>query len=100
MAFGDTTVTVLVGLAVFTPIALALRVALTVRSRRQRLVRCPATRQIAVVEIDDPRGPGAASYAGSRVHGCSHWPERAECGQECLSGLKEPLSPTPSLRPS
>jgi len=55
------------------------------RYRGTRVVTCPETKAPAAVE------PDAAHFAFSddhqktlHVRSCSHWPERAGCGQECL----------------
>jgi len=65
------------------------------RFRGKRSVTCPETKQTAEIELD--AGLLAARAAvGSRtdqsdfkVLTCSRWPERHECGQECLTQVRE-----------
>lgn len=59
------------------------------RARGARVVTCPETKAPAGVEVD----PVAAAWAALRgrehleLQRCSRWPERAGCGQECLSEI-------------
>lgn len=55
--------------------------------RGDRVVTCPETRRTVGVKVD-ARHVAATSLAGSpqlRLSSCTRWPERADCGQECLS---------------
>ena len=58
--------------------------------RGDRLVTCPETRQPAGVAVDASR----AAWTGIRhapalhLHTCSRWPERQDCGQECLAQVE------------
>ena len=57
--------------------------------RGKRTVTCPVTREPAAVEVDAAR-VAATAWGGVpdvRLKDCSSWPERAGCGQECLSQL-------------
>jgi hypothetical protein len=63
------------------------------RYRGKRLITCPETRQPAGVDVDVKRATLSA-LTGSpelRLKSCSRWPERQDCGQECL--LQIELSP-------
>ena len=56
--------------------------------RGTRLVACPETKRPAAVELDALRA--AVTLFGDepgrfRLANCSRWPEKAGCGQECLS---------------
>jgi hypothetical protein len=57
----------------------------------RRLVICPETRAAAAVEVD--AGHAALSALGGttdlRLSSCSRWPERADCGQECIRQIAE-----------
>jgi hypothetical protein len=55
-----------------------------------RVITCPETKQAAAVEVDakhaalsTPRG-----HLALRLQGCSRWPERQGCGQECLKQIE------------
>jgi hypothetical protein len=63
------------------------------RYRGKHLVTCPETRQPAAVDID-VKHAALSAVAGPpdlRLKDCSRWPERHDCGQECL--LQIELSP-------
>jgi hypothetical protein len=60
------------------------------RYRGQRLVTCPETLKPAAVHVN---AVGAAKRAAMgndqiRLDQCSQWPERQNCGQECLSQVE------------
>jgi len=57
------------------------------RYRGQRIVTCPETNQTAAVRVNALKAAREA-FAGReviRLNQCSRWPERQNCGQECLS---------------
>jgi hypothetical protein len=59
------------------------------RARDPRIVRCPATGTGATVDLDAVRA--ALTLAPPNEHvvrGCSLWPERAGCAQQCCDDLK------------
>ncbi len=59
------------------------------RQRGERLVSCPETQQPAAVRVNALRA-ALSSLRGSsqvRLDACTRWPEREECGQECLSDI-------------
>ena len=59
------------------------------RYRGQRVIVCPETRQPAGVAVD-ARHAAATALGGApelRLSSCSRWPERAGCGQPCLSQI-------------
>ena len=68
--------------------AVALRVYL--KYRGDRLVVCPETRKPAAVEVAAGRAAagGAAGRLKLRLSDCSRWPEREDCGQDCLSQVE------------
>jgi hypothetical protein len=72
-------------LALAVPVCWAL-VPLWRRAGRARYVGCPAASQIAMVRLD-PWYAVRMHALGDRelrVIGCSQWPQRCDCGQDCL----------------
>lgn len=67
------------------------------RYRGKRLITCPETRKPAAVEVDAGHAArtAIANYPELRLKTCSRWPEREDCGQECL--LQVELSPEDCL---
>jgi hypothetical protein len=60
------------------------------RDSGDRLITCPQTRTTEVVRVDG----GHAAWTDLRgekqlrLESCSRWPERADCGQECLRQIE------------
>jgi hypothetical protein len=56
----------------------------------RRVVTCPESKQPASVHIDLKRliRGSILGKANLRLDQCSRWPERADCGQDCLSEIK------------
>ena len=61
-----------------------------IRLRGQRVITCPETSKPAGVELSAARDAATALVGGTslRLRDCSRWPERAGCGQECLSQIE------------
>src|SRR5208283_4619514 len=61
-----------------------------VRYRGKRVITCPETSQPAAVHVNALKAAREAVFgrASIRLDQCSRWPERAGCGQECLSEIK------------
>jgi hypothetical protein len=58
--------------------------------RGKRLVTCPETRKAAAVNVA-ARKAAAGAFAGKIelcLDSCSRWPEREDCGQDCLAQVK------------
>lgn len=55
------------------------------RFRGDRVVTCPENDKPAGVEVDALQ---AALSRGLRLKECSRWPERQNCGQECLKQIE------------
>jgi hypothetical protein len=74
----------LIGTLVF-GITLALRAYL--RYRGERLVTCPETHKPAAVRVDVAKVASTLLIGKQeiRLDHCSRWPEKRNCGQECLS---------------
>lgn len=51
--------------------------------RGVRLVTCPETRDTVAVEVDTVE----AAKHHLRLRTCTRWPEREDCGQECLAEI-------------
>jgi hypothetical protein len=60
------------------------------RFRGKRLVVCPENKETAAVEVDALRGAMRAVKrpVELRLNQCSRWPERQDCGQDCLSQVQ------------
>jgi hypothetical protein len=65
--------------------------------RGKRVITCPETRKPAGIEVDATHAAfaSASGARGLRLKSCSRWPERGDCGQECL--LQVELSPQDCL---
>ena len=64
----------------------------------KRLVTCPETRTPVAVDVDAKHAAHTAVRSGRpelRLSSCSRWPERQECGQDCL--LQVRMSPADCL---
>lgn len=84
-------------LAVLTSVALALLLVAGgrallgfLRFRGTRIITCPETRQPAAVKVDLGHVAETASLGTPhlRLSDCSRWPEREDCGQECLGQIE------------
>jgi hypothetical protein len=65
--------------------------------RGKRVITCPETRKPAAVEVDAAHAGITAflDHSDLRLKSCTRWPERKDCGQECL--LQVELSPEDCL---
>ncbi len=83
--------------AVFVLVVLSRQARVWWRYRGQRVVTCPETQRKAGVEVDARRAAASALLGppSLRLSSCSRWPERAGCGQPCLSEIA--LSPEDCL---
>jgi hypothetical protein len=65
--------------------------------RGKRVITCPETRKPAAVDVDAGHAAltAAIGHTDLRLKTCSRWPERKDCGQECL--LQVELSPEDCL---
>jgi hypothetical protein len=57
------------------------------RNRGRRTVVCPETHEPVTVEVDNKYAFKTAlrGEEHERLHSCSRWPEKGDCGQECLA---------------
>jgi len=60
------------------------------RLRGTRVVTCPTDRSKAAVEVNTRKAATGAVFGSPTfaLAACSHWPERHECGQQCLSEIQ------------
>jgi len=58
--------------------------------RGKRLVTCPETHKTEAVNIDTKEAAVGAFLSEPTLHlsQCSRWPERQDCGQECLKQIE------------
>lgn len=84
IALGVTLVTLLVG------IWLRRITTAWTRYRGHRLVICPESQRPAGVVVDAVHAAATAAAGNPelRLIGCSRWPERAACGQECMAQVQ------------
>jgi hypothetical protein len=61
-----------------------------VKARGPRAIVCPETTTPEIVEVDARRAAWSslAEDTAYRLTSCSRWPERQECGQECLAQIE------------
>jgi hypothetical protein len=88
MVFSNLIVALIVVLAVGA-VVFGLTVALRtyLKYRGQRVITCPETHHAAAVHVNAKNAARKALFGKSyvRLDQCSRWPERQNCGQECLS---------------
>jgi hypothetical protein len=58
--------------------------------RGTRIVTCPETKAPAAVEVDAKQAALTAGLpeADVRLSRCSRWPDRQDCGQECVAQIR------------
>lgn len=62
------------------------------RMKGARVITCPETRETAAVEVDATRATLTSIFKGEtdyRLTSCTRWPERADCGQECVVEIQD-----------
>jgi len=59
------------------------------RFRGRRIVTCPETRRTVGVDVDARKAALGALIGNPklRLRDCTRWPERSDCGQECLAQI-------------
>lgn len=60
------------------------------RFRGKRLITCPETKQPAAVDVDAWHAATTTATLAThlRLKDCTRWPERRNCGQECLAQIE------------
>jgi hypothetical protein len=85
---------VLLALAVLFAITLVWEIVRSFRTylryRGRRIITCPETRRDAAVRVAARKAAAAAAVGAPhiRLSECSRWPERKDCGQDCLAQVK------------
>src|SRR6516165_8774156 len=84
---GSAVLVVVIGVLLFRAIP-AVQAYSTYRGRR--LIKCPETQQTATVDVAARKAAVATFWGNStlRLDQCSRWPERQNCGQECLQQIE------------
>lgn len=61
-----------------------------IKYRGKRVVMCPETRKTVAVEVNAPLAAVSAAVGEPRLRlsDCTRWPERRDCGQECLPQIE------------
>jgi hypothetical protein len=79
----------LIGAFLLTGLPIALSLHDYYRNRGRQSVTCPDSGQPADVEVDNKFAFWTAlrGQQHSRLESCSRWPEKGDCGQECLADL-------------
>lgn len=86
---------ILLGLAAAVVVAVVYEITRALRTylkfRGKRIISCPENHQPAAVRVAAGKAAvGAALHAPHlNLSECSRWPEKAGCGQECLSQIKD-----------
>src|SRR5215472_15828373 len=85
--------TLVILVAVVISVAVVIVLARAVKSymkwRGTRVNICPESRQPAGVEVDAGHAALLAPITRAlRLKDCSRWPERSDCGQECLHEIE------------
>jgi hypothetical protein len=85
-----TLVLILATVAVCVVYLLTIAVRAYWRVRGQMVVTCPETHELAAVTVDAPHAAFTATVDATelRLSQCSRWPERQNCGQECLRQIE------------
>jgi len=80
----------LVGIYLVTGLPIALSLQNYYANRGRQPVKCPDSGQPADVTVDRKFAFWAAlrGQEHSRLESCSRWPEKGDCGQECLAQLE------------
>jgi hypothetical protein len=65
-------------------------IAAWMRYRGTRVVNCPENGVPVAVDVDVRHAVGSASrgHVDLKLSSCTRWPEKANCGQECLSQIE------------
>jgi hypothetical protein len=75
------------GAALVTGLPLALSLQSYYQNRGRQAARCPESGQPVDIEVDSEYAFWTAlrGLEHSRLKSCSRWPEKGDCGQECLA---------------
>ena len=78
------------GAVLVTGLPVALSLQNYYRNRGRQSVTCPDSGQVVDIEVDRKFAFWSAlrGQEHSRLESCSRWPEKEDCGQECLAQLE------------
>ena len=67
--------------------------------RGRRLITCPETHKIEAVDVAARKAALTAVFGEPtlRLDRCSRWPERQDCGQECLQQVETDPEQLPAV---
>ena len=84
------TLFVVVMVALYWALRLLFAVGAWFRTRGERLVVCPETKQHAAVRLDQRRAVASVLLGAPKLElcECSRWAERGKCGQPCLKQIE------------
>lgn len=77
-------------LVVYGIFQLAKAIRVYIRCSGERLVSCPEDKRIAAVRVAAGKAAADSVWGQAQISlkQCSHWPERGNCGQECLTQIE------------
>lgn len=81
---------VLAAAVIYAVVRLAVAAYAWRRFRGLRLITCPESKTPEAVEVDALRAAASAIVGAAelRLCECSRWPERRDCGQQCLAQIE------------
>jgi len=65
--------------------AIRWRVRVDSRNRITKLVTCPGTSRLTIVEVDATHSSLTLPVRNIRIKDCTRWPIQEHCGQKCLA---------------
>lgn len=79
----------LIGAVVLVALPVGFSLQAYFRNRGRRTVVCPENRESVTVELDNKFAFRTAlrGQEHERLQSCSRWPEKGDCGQECLAQI-------------
>ena len=85
-----TLILILATAAVFLLYVLTIALRAYARYRGQMVVTCPETHKPVTVSVDAPHAALTAAVDATdlRLTRCTRWPERQDCGQECVRQIE------------
>jgi len=79
-----------VGIATALAVGLTVAIRTYLTYRKEMIVTCPENGETAAVRVDAANAVKEVLYGRENFHlnKCSRWPERADCGQDCLAQIE------------
>ncbi len=84
-------VTLIIFAAVFVSVEIGRALQTYLKFRGKRIVSCPETHRAAAVQVAAGKAAWEAIVGSDelRLSACSRWPEKQDCGQECLRQIED-----------